>query len=171
MRSWTTVSYTHLDVYKRQQLHQESGWKIRARSPVGAQGMAQFMPDTATWIAKLFPQQLGQFDPWDATQAIKAAAIYDKWLLDRVQPIGHAPLSECSKWAFALRGYNGGEGWLLRERGLTVAGKANANDWRQVEKFRARGTAAHQENIHYPRRILLTLEPAYICLLYTSRCV
>ena len=144
------------------QLHQESGWKIRARSPVGAQGMAQFMPDTATWIAKLFPQQLGQFDPWDATQAIKAAAIYDKWLLDRVQPIGHATLSECSKWAFALRGYNGGESWLLRERGLTVAGKANANDWRQVEKFRARGPAAHQENIHYPRRILLTLEPAYI---------
>lgn len=144
------------------QLHQESAWKLKARSPVGAQGIAQFMPATATWIATVYPNQLGQFDPWDPTQAIKAAALYDKWLLDRIQPIGWSKLSECSQWNFALRGYNGGEGWLLRERGLTVAGKANANDWRDVERFRARGTAAHKENVGYPRRILLTLEPAYI---------
>lgn len=144
------------------QLHQESGWRIRANSPVGAQGMAQFMPATAKWIASQFPDQLGTFDPWDPMQAIKAAAIYDKWLLDRVQPIGHAPMSECTRWNFALRGYNGGEAWLLRERGLTVAGRANANDWRDVERFRARGPAAHKENIGYPRRILQVLEPAYI---------
>lgn len=144
------------------QLHQESGWRKVARSPVGAQGMAQFMPATAKWIAEQFPAELGAFDPWDPMQAIKAAAIYDKWLLDRVQPIGHSRMSECTRWNFALRGYNGGEAWLLRERGLTVAGRANANDWRDVERFRARGTAAHKENIGYPRRILLVLEPAYI---------
>lgn len=144
------------------QLHQESGWRIRAKSQVGAQGMAQFMPATAKWIAAQFPTELGAFDPWDPMQAIKAAAIYDKWLLDRVQSIGHTRMSECTRWNFALRGYNGGEQWLLRERGLTVAGRANANDWRDVERFRARGTAAHQENIGYPRRILLVLEPAYI---------
>ena len=144
------------------QIHQESGWRKGARSPVGAQGMTQFMPATAKWIAEQFPDQLGAFDPWDPMQAIKAAAIYDKWLLDRVQPIGHAPLSECTRWNFALRGYNGGELWLLRERGLTVAGRANANDYRDVERFRARGVAAHKENIGYPRRILMLLEPAYI---------
>jgi soluble lytic murein transglycosylase-like protein len=144
------------------QLHQESGWRPKAASAVGAQGIAQFMPATARWIAQAFPSQLGQFDPWDPAQAIKAAAIYDKWLLDRVQQIGFQPMSECTRWNFALRGYNGGEGWLLRERGLAVAGRANANDWREVERYRARGDAAHRENINYPRRILLTLEPAYL---------
>lgn len=145
------------------QLHQESAWKPNARSPgIGAQGIAQFMPATAKWIAQQFPDKLGQFDPWDAQQAILAAAIYDKWLLDRTQPIGWSRMSECTRWNFALRGYNGGELWLLRERGLTVAGRGDANDWRSVERFRARSAAAHRENINYPRRILILLEPAYI---------
>lgn len=153
------------------QLHQESAWRIRAKSPVGAQGMAQFMPGTAKWIAEQFPAELGAFDPWDPMQAIKAAAIYDKWLLDRVQPIGHTRLTECTRWNFALRGYNGGEQWLLRERGLTVAGRANANDWRDVERFRARGSEPHKENVGYPRRILLVLEPAYIAVSWPGTAV
>lgn len=33
------------------QVHQESRWRADARSPVGAQGLAQFMPGTAEWIA------------------------------------------------------------------------------------------------------------------------
>jgi hypothetical protein len=33
------------------QVHQESGWREDARSPVGALGLAQFMPGTAAWIA------------------------------------------------------------------------------------------------------------------------
>lgn len=144
------------------QIHQESAWRQGARSAVGAQGMAQFMPATAKWIAEQFPEQLGQFDPWDPRQAALAAAIYDKWLLDRVQSFGHTPLSNCSRWAFALRGYNGGESWLVRERGMALAGRANANDWRAVAAFRARSPSAHAENIRYPQRILLTLEPAYI---------
>ena len=144
------------------QLHQESGWRPKAVSPVGAQGVAQFMPATAKWIAELFPDKLGQFDPWDAQQAILAAAIYDKWLLDRVQPLGWTRMSECTRWNFALRGYNGGEQWLLRDRGLAVANKADPNDWRSVERFRTRSVSNHQQNIDYPRRILLVLEPAYI---------
>lgn len=144
------------------QIHQESAWRPKAASPAGAQGLTQFMPATAKWIAERFPDQLGQFDPWDAHQAILAAAIYDKWLLDRVQAIGHTPLSECSRWNYALRAYNGGEQWLLRDRGLTIAQRGNPNDWKSVERFRTRSEAAHRENTQYPRRILLTLEPAYI---------
>lgn len=153
------------------QLHQESTWRANARSPVGAQGLAQFMPATAKWIAQAFPKQLGNFDPWDPHQAALAAAIYDKWLLDRVQAIGYTPLSECTRWNFALRGYNGGETWLLRERGLTIAGRADANDWKQVERFRARGAAPHRENIAYPRRILLNLEPAYVAAGWPGKAV
>lgn len=151
------------------QLHQESAWRERARSHVGAQGIAQFMPATARWMGEQFRDQLGTFDPWNPVQAIHAAALYDKWLYDRVQPIGHTSLSDCSRWAFTLRGYNGGEVWLLRERGLTVAGRGNPNDWRSVERFRSRGTAAHRENTHYPRRILLDLEPAYIAAGWPGR--
>lgn len=153
------------------QLHQESAWRPDARSHVGASGIAQFMPATARWMAEQFPAELAGFDPWNPQQAILAAALYDKWLLDRVQPIGHAPLSDCTRWNFALRGYNGGETWLLRERGLTVAGRGNANDWRSVERFRARGEAAHRENVGYPRRILITLEPAYIAAGWPGKAV
>jgi soluble lytic murein transglycosylase-like protein len=144
------------------QLHQESSWRAGATSYVGAQGLAQFMPATARWMATQFPADLPHFDPWNPQQAILAAALYDKWLLDRVQPFGWTPLSECSRWNFVLRAYNGGETWLWRERGLTLANKRDPNNWREVEGFRSRGPAAHRENIGYPRRILLTLEPAYI---------
>jgi len=144
------------------QLHQESTWRTAARSPVGAQGIAQFMPATARWMADIFAQELGAFDPWNPVQAIHAAALYDKWLYERVQPFGHTRLSECSRWNFTLRGYNGGEVWLWRERGLTLANRGNPNDWQQVERWRSRGVSAHRENTAYPKRILLRLEPAYI---------
>jgi len=144
------------------QLHQESTWRPGAKSPVGAQGIAQFMPATALWMAEQFVRELGAFDPWNPVQAIHAAALYDRWLYERVQPFGHTRLSECSRWAFTLRAYNGGEVWLLRERGLTLANRDNPNDWRQVERWRSRGISAHRENTAYPKRILLTLEPAYL---------
>lgn len=153
------------------QIHQESAWRTRAASGAGAQGIAQFMPATAAWIAERFPEQLGRFDPWDAQQAILAAAIYDKWLLDRIQPIGYTPLSDCTRWHFALRGYNGGETWLLRDRGLTIAQRGDPNDWQAVERHRTRGEAAHRENTAYPRRILLTLEPAYIAAGWPGKAV
>lgn len=153
------------------QLHQESAWRVGAVSSVGAQGMAQFMPATARWMGELFREELGTFDPWNPQQAILAAALYDKWLLDRVQRIGHTPLHECSRWAFALRGYNGGELWLLRERAMTVVARQDANNWLHVERHRARGPSAHRENTHYPRRILLTLEPAYIAAGWPGRAV
>jgi soluble lytic murein transglycosylase-like protein len=153
------------------QLHQESSWRPGATSHVGAQGLAQFMPATARWMATQFPADLPNFDPWNPQQAILAAALYDKWLLDRVQPFGWTPLSECSRWNFVLRAYNGGETWLWRERGLALANKRDPNNWREVEGFRGRGPAAHRENIGYPRRILLTLEPAYIAAGWPGKAV
>lgn len=144
------------------QLHQESAFRADARSTAGAIGMAQFMPATARWIATVYPRDLAGFDPWNAQQAILAAALYDRWLFDRVQPLGGGVVDTCSRWAFALRGYNGGEGWMLRERRLALAAGKNPDDWRAVEPYRARAGWAHKENTGYPRRILLTLEPAYL---------
>lgn len=153
------------------QLHQESGFKADAKSGVGAQGIAQFMPATAKWIATVFPADLAGFDPWNAQQAIMAAALYDRWLLDRVGNYSRRALSECSRWAFVFRAYNGGEGALNRERKLAQQAGANANDWLAVEQYRSRAEWAHRENIAYPRRILLVLEPAYVAAGWQGRVV
>ncbi|MBP6897390.1 MAG: transglycosylase SLT domain-containing protein [Pseudacidovorax sp.] len=40
------------------QVHQESRWRADARSPVGAQGLAQFMPSTASWIGGVYASHL-----------------------------------------------------------------------------------------------------------------
>jgi soluble lytic murein transglycosylase-like protein len=61
------------------QLHQESGWRPDAVSPVGAQGLAQFMPATADWISQLMPG-LNSREPFNPAWAIRALVSYDRWL-------------------------------------------------------------------------------------------
>lgn len=140
------------------QIHQESGYRPRAKSGVGAQGLAQFMPATTRWIAHEFPDQLGHFDPWDPEQAVLAAAVYDQWLLRRAT--GGTP---CADWAFALSAYNGGERALQAEQALAGRAGASPAAWfGQVARFRARSGAAWAENRQYVRQILTVLEPAYI---------
>lgn len=143
------------------QLHQESGFRTDAQSPY-AQGLAQFTPATAKWLPTVCPA-VGTPDPWDPQWSLRAQACYMGWLLDRVKPFQHArPMSDCSQWAFALRGYNGGEGWLQRERLLAQQSGADANDWNEVARYRVRAQWAHKENKGYALRILLTLEPVYL---------
>jgi hypothetical protein len=71
------------------QLHQESGFNPFASSPAGAQGIAQFMPDTA--------EQYGLSDPFDAERAIDAQA---HLMRDLLREFGAVPL--------ALAAYNAG---------------------------------------------------------------
>lgn len=151
------------------QLHQESGWRADARSTY-ALGLAQFTPTTAGWIANVCPE-LGAFDPWDPMQAITAAACYDALLWRAQLPMRattpkllqqQQPLPSCSRWMYTLRAYNGGDGWLRRERRETRKAGADPDDWRATEKHRLRAVWAHKQNTDYPRRILLRLEPAYI---------
>ncbi|MBL8260915.1 MAG: transglycosylase SLT domain-containing protein [Xanthomonadaceae bacterium] len=142
------------------QIHQESGWRANAASPY-AYGLTQFTPATARWLPTVCPE-VGEPDVWDASWAIRAQSCYMAWLHRRVGRIGVQPIDDCTRWNFALRGYNGGEGWLTRERRLALNAGANPNAWREVEGFRSRAGWAHKENTHYPRVILLRLEPAYI---------
>lgn len=142
------------------QVHQESGWNCRAVSRVGARGCAQFMPATARWMEELSPGLAGfatglAFDPY---ANFRAQAGYMRWLHDRVK--GPAP---CERMAFALSGYNGGEGWRIKRQRLAAA--------RGIDPHRCLGAtcavnpginpANQRENEDYPRRILLTLEPRY----------
>ncbi|MEV4420356.1 transglycosylase SLT domain-containing protein, partial [Patulibacter sp. NPDC049589] len=73
------------------QLKQESGFDPGARSPVGAQGIAQFMPGTA--------RAVGLRDPFDPDQAIPAQAKLMAGLLRRFGSV-----------QLALAAYNAGEG-------------------------------------------------------------
>ena len=140
------------------QIHQESRWRADARSPVGALGMAQFMPATARWIGGM-DGELANRDPFSPTWALRALVVYDKWLYDRVR--GDTP---CERMAFALAAYNGGLGWVWRDQKLATANGADSSRWfGQVERFNAgRHAAAFKENRGYPRLILLTYEPRYI---------
>jgi hypothetical protein len=73
------------------QLRQESGFDPHARSPAGAQGIAQFMPGTA--------RAVGLRDPFDPEQAIPAQA---KLMASLLRRFGSVQL--------ALAAYNAGEG-------------------------------------------------------------
>lgn len=139
------------------QIHQESLWNPKATSKY-AHGLAQFTPPTAKWIAEKFPEKLGNFDPWDAAQAVRAMVIYDAWIYGRV-----AGTSECDRWAFTLSGYNGGLGWVQRDKQRASASGADPMQWfGHVDAHSARAGWAIRENRNYVRRILLQLEPAYI---------
>ncbi len=138
------------------QLHQESGWRADAKSAF-ANGLAQFTPATAAWLPDVCPQ-VGEADPWDPTWSIRAAVCYDAYLYRAVRAI-----DECERWAMTLSAYNGGLGWVRRDAALAASKGANPAVWfGSVELWTARAAWAREENRAYPRRILLTLEPAYI---------
>ncbi|MEX0732861.1 MAG: transglycosylase SLT domain-containing protein [Aquisalimonadaceae bacterium] len=160
------------------QIHQESAWRPDARSPY-AYGLAQFTPDTAAWIVEAYPDLYTTREaeaapggenpagvgaaPYSPTWAMRAMLRYNKHLLDRVKPWYARDVPRCDRWAFALAGYNGGPGWLPRDRRLAYAGGADPDLWwGHVEHYTARADWAREENRGYPRRILWDLEPRYL---------
>ena len=82
---------------------QESRFNAQAVSPKGAQGIAQFMPQTADWR--------GLADPFDPIEALKNSAGYLHELRDKFGNLG-----------LAAAGYNAGPGrvsaWLAGKRAL-----------------------------------------------------
>jgi len=111
---------------------QESSLRATAISPVGAQGVAQFMPGTA--------QERGLADPFDPEQAIPAAARFLAELAARFGNLG-----------LAAAAYNGGPNriasWLEGKGGLP----AETRDYvvritgRSVEDWAAQAKAGQQE--------------------------
>ncbi|OCA56209.1 transglycosylase SLT domain-containing protein [Photorhabdus namnaonensis] len=140
------------------QLHQESDWKSRAISPIGAQGMAQFMPATVDWISQRIPE-LSNKDPFNPVWSIRAMVHYDHWLWQRIKAA-----DKCQRMAMVLSSYNGGLGWLLRDKKKTEAVGLNPWVWfGHVESQNAgRKASAWKENRHYSKRILLELAPRYL---------
>lgn len=141
------------------QIHQESRWRHDARSPY-ADGLAQFTPDTARWIAGAYPGELAAGDPFNPVWAVRALVRYDRHLWERA-PAAAPP---CDRMAFALAGYNGGAGWIARDRAQARAAGADPDRWwGGVERFNAgRAAWAFRENRDYPRLILRAHEPRYV---------
>lgn len=142
------------------QVQQESGFRPDARSPVGALGIAQFMPATATWIAGAY-DALGPSDPLNPTWALRAMARYDLHLFERVR----TAVNDCERMAFTLSAYNGGE--KFRDRGINAcAATPDCNPTRWFSNVEliddGRSPAAWGENRGYPLNILLVREPAYV---------
>lgn len=142
------------------QIHQESGWRADARSPF-ANGLTQFTPATAKWLPEVCPA-VGEPDPWDPDWSLRAQSCYDAWLFARVKRLPGTTMTTCTRWHFTLRAYNGGEGWLMKDRRLAAAAGKDPNRWDDVAGYRSRAVWAHKENTEYPRRIMERLEPAYI---------
>ena len=82
---------------------QESRFDAKAVSPKGAEGIAQFMPRTASWH--------GLVDPFDPIEALRHSAAYLRELLDRFGNLG-----------LAAAAYNAGpervRAWLTSHRAL-----------------------------------------------------
>lgn len=139
------------------QVHQESRWMPDAVSPVGAQGIAQFMPGTSAWMAELYPDALGSNQPMNPGWALRALVIYDRWIYVRVQAA-----DECNAIAMMLAGYNGGLGWVHRDQRLASTEGADPAVWfDSVELYTSRADWARRENRQYVRLILLHWEPLY----------
>ncbi len=92
-------------------LTQESGFNPKARSPVGAQGIAQFMP--ATWEAHgVDGNGDGKKDVWDPEDAIPASAEY---LCTIAKEVDDVPGDKRSNM---LAAYNAGSGAVRKYGGV-----------------------------------------------------
>ncbi|ECC9153817.1 lytic transglycosylase domain-containing protein [Salmonella enterica subsp. salamae] len=140
------------------QLHQESGWVPDALSSAGAQGMAQFMPTTATWVSQRYPA-LHENKPFNPVWAIRALVQYDHQLWKSV-----SAKNSCQRMAFTLSAYNGGQGWVNRDKKLATEKGLDAAIWfEHVERVNAGRSAANwRENRHYPKAILYQHAPRYL---------
>jgi len=137
-------------------IHQESRWNPLAKSPVGASGLAQFMPATADWMGEIDRRLVGS-KTIDPRWSIRAMSVYTKWLNNRFN--GY---NECQKWAFSLSGYNGGIGWVWKDQKLTEAAGEDKKKWfDNVEKYSERSTSAFNENRHYVNIILNNFQEKY----------
>jgi soluble lytic murein transglycosylase-like protein len=139
------------------QIHQESHWRPDARSPVGASGLAQFMPATATWLCGRSPDLPPGCNTMNAAWALRALIAYDRYLFELTPTAG----DDCGRMWAALRGYNGGFGhWRTEWRNAGSPAELRDAD---AACGTGRRSARHcPENLGYPRRIIERWQPAYV---------
>ena len=149
------------------QVHTESWWRNGTVSSAGAQGLAQFLPSTAEWLPRAVPElerEAGPPAPFNPGWSLRACVVYDKYLWDRMSAMSAGKsLAPCDRMAFTLSGYNGGAGWVNRDRNLAAKKGLDPDRWfRHVETVNAgRKASAIRENRRYVSRIM-EYQHAYI---------
>ncbi len=134
------------------QIMQESKFNPLARSQVGAQGLMQFMPTTATWAGQAGVD--GPVQPLNPQWSIRAGVWYDRWIYDRVKTAA----TECDRWAFVLSSYNGGLGYVYKRQKLSPAPAS----WDATGQINPGIHPANQrENQSYPQQILGRWQPLF----------
>lgn len=142
------------------QIQKESSFLEDAQSYAGAQGLAQFMPATAKWIAGVYPEELGGPAPLSPSWALRAFVRYDRHLWDRT-----LAATDCDRMAMTLSAYNGGGGYVTKDQADAVIAGVDPMRWfGAVETIKTRGRSESnwRENRDYPKRILRTLAPRYV---------
>jgi len=122
--------------------------------------LAQFTKGTAAWISRAYPE-LGPPAPFSPRWALQALVVYDRHLFDRITDTA----TDCDRWAMVLAAYNGGPGWLRRNRRMAASKGADSARWwgpQATEPHSRRAQWALRGNRLYVKRILLRLEPAFL---------
>lgn len=131
--------------YWKAQLYQESRFNPNAVSPVGAKGLAQFMPKTKTqiWRELKYSQDISAFSPYES---IFAGAYYMRKLRNGWK--WKRPLMD--RHNLALASYNGGIGNILKAQRACN----NAILYEDIIKCLPQITGRHsKETITYIKRI------------------
>lgn len=142
-----------------EQIHHESGWKMdavrREKSGVVSYGALQVLDRTFHELRKQHPAALQKVaSPADLLQArwgIRAGILYDRHMWSLVSFAADTR----ERYAMMLSAYNGGYGWLLRDRKLTRAKGFDPDRWfGNVERFSERSGRNFIINRRYAREIL-----------------
>jgi murein DD-endopeptidase MepM/ murein hydrolase activator NlpD len=99
------------------QIEAESGWNPNAQSPVGAEGLSQFMPGTwTTWGRD--DDGNGRISPYDPGDAIMAQGRYDCALAKQVEGYKSRGEAHGETLDLALAAYNAGPGAVHQYGGM-----------------------------------------------------
>jgi membrane-bound lytic murein transglycosylase MltF len=128
----------------KSQLYQESVFDPEAVSPVGARGLAQFMP--ATWDQIARELGLGNISPHESKYAITAGAYY----MAKLSRSWKSKRSNIDRHRLAMASYNAGMGNLLKAQKAC----GGQNSYHQIIACLPEITGIHsKETITYVRRI------------------
>lgn len=140
-----SINNKPIEHYFIAQAVQESRFNPNAKSPVGALGIAQFMPNTAKEVGQeLKGHQLFKngFNPTNDIQSVYAQVYYmnklfRSWKVER---------TSLEKFELALASYNAGLGNILKAQKLS----GNQRKWNEIKKYLSNVTGRNSlETINY----------------------
>lgn len=141
----TKINGIDIEHYFIAQAVQESRFNPNAKSPVGALGIAQFMPNTAKEVGQeLKAHQLFKngFNPLNDIQSVYAQVYY----MNKLFRIWKVERTALEKFELALASYNAGLGNILKAQKLS----GNQRIWNDIKKYLSKVTGSNsKETINY----------------------